>query len=148
MSNDPTDLSKAFDMPGVEDSSEFASNMAIVMQRSQEIMARMAEAQAEDDHPLHADPLNVMPVFRAFAEELMRDPQKTFETTTALWTKQAELWGRMMMSAWGAGDSAAPVIEPKKGDKRFSDAEWSENAVFDYLKQAYLLTAEWIAARC
>ena len=143
MSNDPTDLSKAFDMPGVEDSSEFASNMAIVMQRSQEIMARMAEAQAEDDHPLHADPLNVMPVFRGFAEELMRDPQKTFETTTALWTKQAELWGRMMMSAWGAGDSAAPVIEPKKGDKRFSDAEWSENAVFDYLKQAYLLTAEW-----
>jgi len=38
-------------MPGVEDGSEFASNMAIVMQRSQEIMAQMTEAQAADDHP-------------------------------------------------------------------------------------------------
>jgi len=73
----------------------------------------------------------------------MRNPQKLMEATTTLWSKQAELWGRMMMSAWGARESAAPVIEPKKGDKRFSDAEWSENAVFDFIKQAYLLTAEW-----
>ena len=31
MTNDPTDLTGAFVMPGVEDGSEFASNMAIVM---------------------------------------------------------------------------------------------------------------------
>ena len=144
MTTDKADLGAALDMPGVEDTSEFASNMAIVMQRSQEIMARMAEAQAADDHPLHADPLNVMPVFREFAEELMRDPQNLMEATTTLWTKQAELWGRMMMSAWGGGENAAPVIEPKTGDKRFADAEWSDNAVFDYVKQAYLLNAEWV----
>ncbi len=142
MNIDAKDLTGGFEVPGAEETSEFASNMAIVMQRSQEIMARMAEAQAADEHPLHADPLNVMPVFRGFTGELMRDPQKLMEATTQLWTKQAELWGRMMMSAWGAGEST-PVIEPKKGDKRFADAEWSENAIFDYLKQAYLLTADW-----
>ena len=51
-------------------------------------MARMTEAQAADDHPLHADPLNVMPVFKEFSEELMRNPQKLMEATTTLWSKQ------------------------------------------------------------
>lgn len=143
MTKGPADLNAALEMPGVEDTSEFASNMAIVLQRGQEIMARMAEAQAKDDHPLHADPLNVLPVFKQFGEELMRNPQQLVETTTTLWSKQAELWGRMMMSALGANETTQPVIEPGSGDKRFADAEWSDNAIFDYIKQAYLLTSDW-----
>src|SRR5258708_32289866 len=31
--------------------------------------------------------------------------------------------------------------DPK--DKRFSDPEWTQNQFFDFLKQAYLLTAQW-----
>jgi len=31
-----------------------------------------------------------------------------------------------------------------KADKRFAHKEWSENALFDYLKQSYLLTSGWI----
>ncbi len=38
---------------------------------------------------------------------------------------------------------ASPVIEPDPRDKRFTDAEWSNNQFFDFLKQAYLLTAQW-----
>jgi polyhydroxyalkanoate synthase len=36
----------------------------------------------------------------------------------------------------------SPSIAPERGDRRFNDPAWSEEPVFDYLKQAYLLTAK------
>ena len=33
------------------------------------------------------------------------------------------------------------MIAPERGDRRFGDPAWSEDPVFDYLKQAYLLAA-------
>ena len=37
-----------------------------------------------------------------------------------------------------------PMIQPARGDKRFKDADWSENPMFDFLKQTYLLNAKWL----
>ncbi|MEM7270177.1 MAG: alpha/beta fold hydrolase, partial [Pseudomonadota bacterium] len=131
------------ELPGVEDSAEFTSNMAIFTQRYQEVMARLVEAQAEDEHPLHADPLNVVPAFRDLATQMATNPTAMWDATLKLWTAQGELMRRMMMGAPGQEDHA-PVAAPKKGDKRFSDDEWSSNLVFDYIKQAYLLNSDWV----
>ncbi|MCC9001523.1 MAG: class I poly(R)-hydroxyalkanoic acid synthase, partial [Candidatus Competibacter sp.] len=40
------------------------------------------------------------------------------------------------------GHKVQPVITPPPGDKRFADAQWAENAVFDFIKQSYLLAAD------
>ncbi|HKP79449.1 MAG TPA: alpha/beta fold hydrolase, partial [Phenylobacterium sp.] len=37
------------------------------------------------------------------------------------------------------GAEAAPVIEPERSDRRFSDPAWNSEPIFDHLKQAYLL---------
>ena len=37
---------------------------------------------------------------------------------------------------------AAPVAAPDRRDARFKDPAWSEG-VFDYMKQAYLITSNW-----
>ena len=42
------------------------------------------------------------------------------------------------------GQKVEPVVEPAKGDKRFTDPAWKDEVVFDYLKQSYLLTARWL----
>src|SRR6266480_4331975 len=42
-----------------------------------------------------------------------------------------------------SGESAPPVVEPDPRDRRFADPEWSSNQYFDFLKQAYLLSAQW-----
>src|SRR5690349_12731218 len=49
---------------------------------------------------------------------------------------------------WGLDNKQGkPVIEPEAGDKRFSAPDWQQNAVFDALKQSYLLTATtWLRA--
>jgi polyhydroxyalkanoate synthase len=37
-----------------------------------------------------------------------------------------------------------PVTVPAQGDRRFRSEAWNEKLVFDMLKQAYLLTADWL----
>ena len=36
------------------------------------------------------------------------------------------------------------MIEADPKDRRFKDDAWKENAVFDFIKQSYLLTARWM----
>ena len=50
--------------------------------------------------------------------------------------------GPARSSAWPASRPPA-VVAPDPKDKRFADPEWSQNQFFDFLKQAYLLTAQW-----
>jgi polyhydroxyalkanoate synthase len=45
------------------------------------------------------------------------------------------------MGARAMGQQSDPVAAPARGDRRFSDPAWSDEPVYDYLKQAYLLAA-------
>lgn len=42
----------------------------------------------------------------------------------------------------GAGIDAEPVTKPGASDRRFKDEDWNDNAVFDYLKQLYLILSD------
>jgi polyhydroxyalkanoate synthase len=42
-----------------------------------------------------------------------------------------------------SGEGSAPVVSPEPGDRRFSSAEWSSSPVHDYMRQAYLINAEY-----
>src|SRR5690606_18636062 len=44
------------------------------------------------------------------------------------------------------GETPEPVATPRKGDNRFKDPAWQENFLFDYIKQSYLVTAQWLQA--
>ncbi|PID42363.1 MAG: class I poly(R)-hydroxyalkanoic acid synthase [Gammaproteobacteria bacterium] len=39
------------------------------------------------------------------------------------------------------GKEVEPVALPERGDRRFSDPEWTDNIAFDYIKQSYLIYA-------
>ncbi len=57
--------------------------------------------------------------------------------------------GRAYLDLWGsavkrlAGEKQEPVVKPDPRDRRFADPEWSSNQFFDFVKQAYLLGAQW-----
>ncbi|HEX4182200.1 MAG TPA: class I poly(R)-hydroxyalkanoic acid synthase, partial [Caulobacteraceae bacterium] len=59
-----------------------------------------------------------------------------------LFSRYMDLWQSTVRRA--AGVDVAPVVEPAKGDKRFNDPDWSDNPMFDVMKQSYLLTSNWL----
>ena len=69
------------------------------------------------------------------------DPQRAVETQARLGRSYLDLFARASHRL--AGEPAEPVAKPDPRDKRFSDPEWSSNQYFDFLKQAYLITADW-----
>jgi len=75
------------------------------------------------------------------AEYWMSDPRRALELQTALGRAYLDLWAGAVKRM--AGEQTEPVAAPDPRDKRFSDPEWSQNQFFDFLKQAYLLTAKW-----
>lgn len=139
---DKTEVSKAA-AENAQAAAEFASNMAKVAERSQEIWMRLMQANMKDEQPLHPDPLNTLPAFTELQQAMLSNPQEMAERTLELWTQQAELWRRMTMK-WIGGEKAEPVAAPERGDKRFGHEEWSNNQIFDYIKQSYLLTSRYI----
>jgi polyhydroxyalkanoate synthase len=72
----------------------------------------------------------------------LSDPRRAAEIQTALGKSYLELWGHTARRMIGDPD-VPPVIEPGPRDKRFTDEQWSDNAFFDFIKQAYLITAKW-----
>ncbi|MGA8386895.1 MAG: class I poly(R)-hydroxyalkanoic acid synthase, partial [Pseudolabrys sp.] len=75
------------------------------------------------------------------AEYWLSDPQRAIELQTSLGRAYLDLWAGAVKRM--AGEQPEPVVAPDPRDKRFSDPEWSQNQFFDFLKQAYLLTAQW-----
>jgi polyhydroxyalkanoate synthase len=59
------------------------------------------------------------------------------------WMEQhARLWQGMLGKS---PDQPAPqVAAPAPGDKRFADPSWAESPVYDYLRQAYLINADYM----
>jgi polyhydroxyalkanoate synthase len=74
-----------------------------------------------------------------FTVQLWSNPMAVLQASQAAASEWAELWGTAARRA--AGEEVEPVIAPERGDRRFGDAAWSEDPVFDYLKQAYLLAS-------
>src|ERR671919_76700 len=52
--------------------------------------------------------------------------------------KQARLWSAL------ASGKRETLAAPEPGDRRFAAKEWRENPYYDYLKQSYLLAAQYL----
>ena len=122
------------------DSAEAVETWTRIAERSRSVLEAFARRHA--DAPGPADPLNVAGAFTAMTERMLADPAKLVRAQTDLWQDHARLWRQATERMLGA--APPPVAEPARGDRRFRDPAWQENAVFDYIKQSYLLTAAWL----
>lgn len=89
-----------------------------------------------------SDPMHIGKAFLEWASHAARDPAKLLEAQFNLWQDYMALWQSTTMRL--LGDTSAPVAAPPKEDRRFKDNAWSENLLFDFIKQSYLLTASWM----
>ncbi len=87
------------------------------------------------------DPLNVNSAFFDAFQKLAADPDKVFDSGVELYRQLSGLW----LNSAQAFLQKRPVKEGAKSrDKRFRDGMWEENPYFKFLKDAYLVYAEWL----
>jgi len=124
------------------DPAELSRTMASIAETSQRLVADFLARQRDGDKDQDPDPLNIGQAFFEMTARLMSDPAKLVQAQMTLWQDYMNLWqatARRMM-----GQESAPVISPQPDDRRFKDAAWQENELFDFVKQSYLLTARWL----
>ncbi|MBA6295842.1 alpha/beta hydrolase [Colwellia sp. MB02u-9] len=67
------------------------------------------------------------------------DTAMLFNKQMSFMNQQAELWQSATKALMGT--KVEPVVSEQHNDRRFKDSEWSENPVYNYLKQSYLLNS-------
>ena len=117
-------------------------NLARAALTAQGAIAEMALRQAERPAALSPDPFHVAPALTQVIGRLAAQPERMMRAQGDLFAKYLELWQTTARRA--SGEASDPVVSPAKGDKRFNDPDWSDNPVFDVIKQSYLLTANFL----
>jgi polyhydroxyalkanoate synthase len=110
--------------------------------QSQKLLADYFKRQADKVGIEPLDPLNISGTFMELLRGMVADPSVVVEAQFDLWRNYMTLWERTARRMMGG--EAEPIIAPAPGDKRFRDKEWQENQIFDFIKQSYLLTANWL----
>lgn len=105
-----------------------------------ELMKASAARAAGAASPIAHDPTAPARAFAEFASAFWTNPAPLLKAQQEAAGDWMKLWAATSRRL--VGGEAEPVIAPARGDRRFSDPAWSEDPVFDYLKQAYLLTAK------
>jgi polyhydroxyalkanoate synthase len=126
----------------IGDPGEFARNMVRVGIQSQRLLADFTKRQAAKSGSEPADPLNLAGAFMDLLRGMVADPAVIMEAQFQLWRDYMGLWDRTARRMMGG--EVEPVVVPLSGDKRFKDKDWQENQIFDFIKQSYLLTANWL----
>ena len=117
-------------------------NLARAAMTAQGAIAEAALRQADRPAALTPDPFHVAPALSEVMARLAAQPDRLMRAQADLFTRYMDLWKVAAQRA--GGEETREVARPERGDKRFTDAEWSTNPVFDVIKQSYLITSEWL----
>ena len=129
--------------PANPDPQRLYEAMGRITEQSRRIMQSFIERQANE--PREFDPLApavVSKAYQALWQQMLTDPRRLVEAQVALWQDYAKLWENTARRM--AGEEVAPAVTPEPGDRRFKDEAWSENPLYDHIKQSYLLASKFM----
>ncbi|MEI7805594.1 MAG: class I poly(R)-hydroxyalkanoic acid synthase [Hyphomicrobiales bacterium] len=128
---------------GAVDIETFASNLARMVEEGGKALAAYIKPREEGQIKggVADEVTDVVKTLGQVADYWLSDPKRALELQSSLGRAYLDLWGGAVKRM--AGEAIAPVAIPDAKDKRFTDPEWSTNQFFDFLKQAYLVTAQW-----
>ena len=125
----------------IPDTAELTTTLGKIAEQSQRLVTDFVARQS-DQIDSDADPLNIGDAFLQMTQRMMADPARLAEAQVELWNGYMTLWQQTANKMMG--QDVEPVAVPEEEDRRFKDADWDENPVFDYIKQSYLMTSKWM----
>ena len=110
--------------------------------RSQKAATQVWAGLLSDYQDMNFDPFNVAGSYAKVMEDRVQNPDKLVDAHMKFCRDSLALWNTSMRRMMGL--EAEPVIEVDESDRRFRAEEWSENPLFEHIKQAYLLGAHYL----
>ena len=121
---------------------QLSLNLARAAMTAQGVIAEAALRQADRPSALTPDPFHVAPALSEVMGRLAAQPDRLMRAQADLFGRYMDLWKVAAQRA--GGETPGEVIRPERGDKRFTDPDWTSNPVFDVIKQSYLITSDWL----
>jgi polyhydroxyalkanoate synthase len=126
-----TDKTKTGPIPTLED----WQHWTLVMGRAQQMLMEFWADSLKKDQPF---PGWSPPAFGFGEQAGSSDPMALMTAGAQAWAKGLETWGKVL-----GGVTAAPAADDKaRKDRRFAAPEWSENPIFDTIRQTYLRVSD------
>ena len=129
----------AHEPKALPDPKEIAKTYAEVAQRASSLITAHVKRQMKKGVSAPSDDLGIAQAFMDMMAKMLANPYKMAQAQMNLVWDYFSLWQHSTLRLMGM--TGAPVALPKKGDKRFADAQWEEHFLFDFIKQSYLITA-------
>jgi polyhydroxyalkanoate synthase len=127
--------------PGTDPRS-LAANIAQVFDVGQTLLAEYLGQMNPDTGYQVLDPAVVTRTFQDAAMQALADPLPFYEQGIRFWCDYMRLNVQTVARLSGRSAAPSPVVTAAPDDKRFKDAQWAENVLFDFIKQSYLLVAQ------
>jgi polyhydroxyalkanoate synthase len=120
-------------LPILEDMREWTALMA----RAQQMMLEYTAQQMSEAREILGKAPAAQTIWPGFGE--LADPGQIAKAQVDLWSEGVALWQGILA---GTPDKKKEVEERANKDKRFAAPQWRDNALFDLLRQSYLLISE------
>ncbi len=115
-----------------------AGQLHTIAKQSQSLMQRFAASQADATRMGMGDTSTLGFDFVDLMTKMMSDPTPVANAQIDLFNDSVALWQKAAERMW----MIRPSEPEKPNDKRFKHPDWSENAVFNYVKESYLVAAK------
>jgi polyhydroxyalkanoate synthase len=127
------------------DQTDPAALTAILAETAERLQPLVAEFMSKIDwdignQPL--DPLNIRHAWASFFQRLYQDPDRLAELQIQYMKNWMHLWSESTKKFMG--HPGQDLYQPEKSDRRFKSQAWQDSALFDFIKQSYLMTSRWM----
>lgn len=121
---------------------EVSKTVAEIAQKSQKIVADFLKQEQTAHHLSVADAMSMGRMYQEVTARLLQNPLKLAQQQMSFMQNYWSLWQNTTLRMMGMEGSS--VVEPNAGDRRFRHEAWDENPLFDFIKQSYLLAADYL----
>jgi polyhydroxyalkanoate synthase len=134
---------EAIDAYVIKDPEAFARNLARMVQAAGHAAAEWVgpREKGEAQDTISEPAAEMAKTFSKVTEYWLSDPQRALEAQTKLFSGYMDIWANSIKRMGDPSVGEAVPAAPR--DKRFADEDWTGNAFFSFLKQAYLVTSKW-----
>jgi len=110
------------------------------MEESQKAFSSFAEKMNTDHSSLHAVATDAAEAYSKYVQECIKHPWATTKQTVGVGKDYFKVLKQSVFQLMGKDSET--VVDPVKGDLRFTHPDWSDNTWFNFVKQMYLVTGQ------